>query len=420
MTTAYFMLFMLIGSLLGFAKLFALAYVMPADAFTHYTTYFTSAAALASLVSFGLVEGTWKRFTRLVSTNNVSAVHAEARLIAGRLVVRNGLLGLMLVGLAVVLRWEDPLLPLALTLQVGSVWQSSLLASLIRAHLKLSWLATLSIVRSMIAMFAALGAASVCRWETVLLVESAVSILAISIYRKVFEAGASEPSAPAARSVDVHHVEINGGGGTALFFAFLIGSLPLTLNRWFVLVYDTPFVAKQYAFVAIWLAAAYTFVAIVAQKFGPEIVSSTSTVDDRRQADRLVRTTRNLAAMLFVISFASIVALWLLFPLSYWAKYELDFAIAASVSIACALQVSHLSEWILIAFDQESRVLASSVVFCTTCAVLFVLVAFIGGGTVGYLVAGIVARVVQMVVLAYFVNYAVQSRGAVARNSPSP
>lgn len=355
---------MAVASAITLVRGFVVAALLDPAAFGPYVAIVAAGTFASNILSFGLVEATWKSFPRLWIEGHAEAIRPRADAIARKLAVRALLpIGMCAVAgvsvLAPLIAWQGVLVVVvALGAAAVSVYTSGL-----RAVRDLSHLGTATLARAIASLLLATAGAWVASWHGAVageilgvLVGTAVSrwLLKSAIVRSGTEP--CEASSPASGE-DLH-------GGKWLAMAFIIGAVPLYLDRTFASVVLSPNEAGTYGFLMLFAVGAAAAIGIISQKVGPQIVH-----DERSGATVLAQAFVLLrwvglfwAASLLGMALMS----WVLLegPASgLGERYALDAGLMFVVLLLCCAQVTAMFDWILISRDRERQVFAAATIY---------------------------------------------------------
>lgn len=374
----------------GFAKLLVLALVMPAAQFGSYAGAAGAATVVSALLSFGLLEGTIKRFPRywadgetgmLVGASKWMSLHVTKLTLAGSLLAVPA--GYLIAGMDGVV-FTVLAVPLALITLIGRV-VSALNLSIGDAGLIWRY----SFIRSISAFVLVPLGGYFFGWIGALVGEiAAMALIMVQgtwSLRHRLPFGAEPVKAPADYNLYTSALLVNIiGSGDRAVVAALAG----------------PAIAGAYAFALMFAQIGQVVVNILAQKTGPQIIKVQRAGASLRPTLRLlslpataiVGTSLALLAVAFVgVNFEVGNALL--------AKYDIDLL---DVGIACFISITFLCvvlEYAVVAIDRERVV--------TLAAWSAAVVLVIGAGTAwtqgaaatGYLLAMAIAKSIQLAIL---------------------
>lgn len=376
MSTTVFFVVMMLASGLTLLRGFAVAAVLSAEDFGLYATVVATGAFAGMLVSFGLIEQTWKAFPRLWARGEGRATVARSRRIDGRLLLRLAAVTLAAVPAgwaawggagAVFVAWTGPF---AAGVALGSSGSSFL-----RASGELGRLGRATFLRAALALVLSVALAPWLSWPGAVLGEvlAAAAFLGLVEHeRRRLERSAV--TVPAAGGTGPAAAE---RGGTLVYAAGLMTAAPIYLDRLFVRGLMDALALGSYAFLMLFNLGANTAVGIFVQKMGPQIVRmGGSGVPVPAVAAYLARWV--LGTGLLVAAGIAVAALAVfLTPLDFLAaKYALTPGLFVAVGALCLGHVSVFLDWFLIARDMERWVLAAAAVLlaamAAACTVLVV------------------------------------------------
>lgn len=391
-----FFTLMALASVVTLGKSAILAGVLSPANFAQYSAAFAFVSLLTSAISFGLVEGMVKKFTRLAAFGRSYELRltlgSDVRRLAWRHVMASGLFGPIVL---VFYGQETAIVACAIAVLAFATNAFAISASLFRAYDKLLAMSASAILRAVCALVFCTAVASLFSWRWGLWAEavsSALVGLAVLFYlRSVIRSQAAKPGA-----------ENNGfvsheSDGIWLFAAMSTALIPISFDRSWVLHFSSEVDGAKYAFCGIWVSAAYTVTSIFVQKWGPDFIRARIALRGGMLRAALARSAE-VACLMLVGAIASFVLLNQIFPDAYWVKYKLSWIDVACTVAAAAMQLSPIFDWALIALDGERAVFAGAVVFVLSWAILFLIVTIYQAGFPAYMLSFGCARAAQIVV----------------------
>jgi hypothetical protein len=400
-STIVFFLLMGGASAIGIIKFWLLATVLPKADFALYSAVYAAAVFGSSFVSLGSVEGSLKSFAQLAHRGEKPALLQAFGTVVRQLLVRHALLfAVAIAALAVTDRsyWLAVLGSVVLSLNTTLF---GLAASLYRSLGRMQAMALTTLARVVLAAAVAVGLAYILPWQQVFAVESMVlmglsAALVFALHRMLQALPAQEVAAEeTATGAPPENILI--------FVAFTMAAVPLSIDRMAAVTFAGAGPAAPYAFIAIFISAAYTFASIYAQKAGPELLRARLAAPG---APLLGITARHVALVSIanaMLAASGLIVCHVLFYDTVFLKYGLTFADAALTVLAAALQFSIVPDWALIAQDRERRMVVSSAAFVLIWAAGFAVSIAIGGGAAGLVIAMIGARIAQAVLQFRFI-----------------
>lgn len=384
---------MAVGSAVTVAKLAILASILPPEDFAYYASAFAAATFAAFAFSLGLVESTPKRYTRWVARGRSDLLSVDLRSILRSLIWRSILLTSLACLFAIYVGGISSALTVAAVGMIGLAMTSfSLVGSILRSFDRLLMLAFANLSRTFLTAAVAITLVSIYGWQ-IGLVGEAILIAALAM---VFLAILDVQCRSAERQTDSENIaDTVDRGGIWLLGAYLVASIPVSLDRWGVTMMSAPSVAGQYAFLSIWLAAAYTLTSIYIQKFGPDIIRHRDMDPHHALLPRTVTHVLLIGLFAALASAISFLVLYFFLFETFWLKYSLTLPVVIAAIIAAALQISPLFDWTLIALDAEASVFAGSIVLVVFTAIGFAVAFSFGWGVTGYLGAVASGRLAQ-------------------------
>jgi hypothetical protein len=359
-TNGRFFMQMAASSALALARGFILAHLLVPTAFGGYALLVSLGTFSASLLSFGQIERSFKRFPRLFVDGHPGQALAEADGIIVVLARRAAVVAILMLVLLPLAGRVDWLWGAACAIGVAfTVGMQSAYISVHRASGELTALGQSALARGALAVLFAAGGAILASWPGAITGEILAAALGGLISRAYVRRSVrrSEGASPL-RDVEP------AGRELWLFTAFIAVSAPLYLDRVLVSLLFGKAATGTYALLMLFVMGSATLTSIVSQKLGPQLVGL------QRSGQPFELQLRLLFLWVLAISAASIAgaavaALALLeAPLSgLGSKYHLTAALMLAMGAMCAAQVSHLFEWLLISHDRERRVFEAAAIY---------------------------------------------------------
>ncbi len=272
MANRIFFILMALSSALALLRGFALAGLLTVDGFGRYAMLFAIGTFGASMLSFGLIERSYKRFPRLCADGHLATALAEADKIVTKLGGRALIVTLVCLAtlwLAGRSEWQ-----LAVTIAAAvalSAAVQSAYVSLQRADGALTAIGIASFGRAAITLaFGACGAFFL-GWNGALLGEISGGLLGGWISRSYIKASIADDRAVSEKSMDDAPIALEQKE-LWTFAGFLGAAVPLYLDRTFVTMLLGHQATGTYALLMLFVMGVYTATAIVSQKVGPELV----------------------------------------------------------------------------------------------------------------------------------------------------
>ncbi len=410
MANRLFFSLMAASSALALLRGFILAALLSPDGFGRYAMLFAIGTFAASLLSFGMIERSFKRFPRLVVDGHADQALTEADRISKTLALRAAAAAAICIPVLLVLGetgWvASALLAAGVAFSVG--WQS-IYISLQRAEGDLAKVGVASISRTILAL--ALGAigALIFGWQGSLLGEIFGGILGGVISRHFMRAKIrdAQDSDDTARLPPV----LSEQRELWTFAGFLGASVPLYLDRSVVATMFGHESAGTYAVLMLFVMGCYTATSIVSQKLGPQLIRMER--GGAAKMSQLLLLARWSIGLSVLALGGMAVAGWALIdgPLQFYsARYGITWPMIGAAAVLAALQVTHLSEWFLLAYDRESNVFSATMVLLVTLAMGVAYAALASVGIVGFIWLFALAKALQFIALTSFVAAAVRRR----------
>ncbi len=374
---------MSLAAILALIRGFAVAGILDVASFGLYATVLAAGMFLSALVSFGEIERTVKSFPRLwmVETLRRSVVE-RADKSAVRMIIRSVAVLLLLLACSVfdVLKYfsEIAIFTVLIALNVAL---SSLYASAIRATGEIAVLARNTLIRALIVISFGLSGAYLLGWKGAIIGEVAAALLGalITRYSVVQKSPRSKIGGSFSESSGKKVSEnLSIDNGFWLFWAGLLASAPVYLDRAFVASVLGSEVVGTFGFLMLFVTGANAFTGIVIQKVGPQLIKMQHGGDSLGLQIRFAMQWLVLIWVMCVTGMA-LVSSSLLFPptLYFVEKFDLNINLVHATAVLGLLQVGVVLEYILISRNQERAIFftACGYLACAGIAALFVFLA---------------------------------------------
>lgn len=400
MANRLFFLLMAASSSLALLRGFVLAGILPVDGFGRYAMLFAIGTFAASLLSFGMIERSFKRFPRLCVDGHTAWALNEADRIAkklgGRAVLAIAICSLILL-LASQAEWlVAALLAAGVAFGVGT---QSIYISLQRAEGDLTKIGIASLSRALLAVALGASGALAFGWNGALGGEIVGGLLGGLISRHFIRTKIKGKD----DSEDADQLPPIAAEQRELwtFLGFLGAAIPLYLDRSMVTALLGHSAAGTYAMLMLFVTGTYTATSIVSQKLGPQLVRmQRSGVGSGAQLWLLGQWSFGISIVGFV---GMLFAGWLIIdgPLHFYAtRYDINWAMLLAAAVLAALQVTHLSEWFLLAHDRERSVFGATIVLLGSSALAVTIAAYTREDITGILWLFALAKASQLATLA--------------------
>ncbi|NUU03200.1 hypothetical protein [Herbaspirillum robiniae] len=359
-----FVFWMLLASAMGFIKLLALAYAMPAHDYGQYLAHFGIATLSGSLMSAGLVEKTIKAYPRQWVTGRRRAMLTDAvrigRMLALRFLIA-GAAGMVasFSGLAAITPHE-----VIWTAGLGlcTAWLA-LLASLYRAVGSQTALQNFSWWRSAATLAMALPAGWLLGWQGAIGGDIVANLFGIGIaiwqlpglYKDDLTAPAALPEDSSGTHVDKGHHQ--------LYLANLAVSAVTMVDKAWVSAAIGAALAGAYGVVMLIPQIAQLLVNVVVQHIGPLVIKFAHLKQrDTGKVSAVGLQAALLAAFSLLLTVGALVAKHLPYLDHLFAKFAISNLALVLAGLIAAGQIYSVIEFHLIARDRERDVLIASAV----------------------------------------------------------
>lgn len=398
------------SSALALLRGFILAAILTPDGFGRYAMLFAIGTFSASLLSFGMIERSLKRFPRLFVDGHFRQALTEADKIGKNLAVRAAVVAAAAIPVLIVFGeagWiASTLLAAGVAFSVG--WQSAYI-SLQRAEGDLTKIGVASISRTTVALAMGACGALIFGWQGSLLGEICGGLLGgiisryftLKKFRDIPEAHRPDVGTPA---VITEQREL------WTFAGFLGAAVPLYLDRSLVASLFGHNVTGTYAVLMLFVMGCYTATGIVSQKIGPQLIRMERGGAAKSSQLRLL-SQWSVAISAIALAGMTFVG-WVLIdgPLDFYSvRYGITWPAIASAAILAALQVTHLFEWFLLAHDKEANLFAATMVLLFALSLAVAYSASHSVGLVEFIWLFALAKALQLLTLGSFVVVAART-----------
>jgi O-antigen/teichoic acid export membrane protein len=394
-----FFLLMAGSSTLALLRGFVLAGVLPVDGFGRYAMVFAIGTFAASLLSFGMVERSFKRFPRLCVDGHTAWALNEADRITKKLGLRAILATATCPLILPLMGRTDWLIAAILGAGVAlGVGTQSIYISLQRAEGDLTKIGIASLSRALLALLLGASGALAFGWTGALIGEIGGGLLG-GLISRYFIRAKIQSKTDVERTNQLPPVAAEQRE-LWTFLGFLGAAIPLYLDRGVVTTLLGLNATGTYAVLMLFVMGTYTATGIVSQKLGPQLVRM------QRSGSRSATQLWLLGQWSFGISavgfLGMLIAGWLIIdgPLHFYAvRYDIDWAMLLAAAALAALQVTHLSEWFLLAHDEERGVFGATMVLLTSLALAVAIAAHTRQDITGVIWLFAFAKALQLITL---------------------
>jgi O-antigen/teichoic acid export membrane protein len=361
-----YIVIMSFAAMIALVRGFIVAGILDLTSFGLYATVVAVGMFSSAIVSFGEIERTLKIFPRLwVLEGYRRSVVERADESAWVMILRAGIFFMFFL----ICTFLDEIKFLTQTgmlvaLIALSVGLSSLYASAIRATGDVELLARNTLFRALIVLVFGLLGAYYFSWQGAILGEILGAIVGVLVTRYSVLGKITIPI------VNGKHIRKNAGippqsdKGLWLFFAGLLSSVPVYLDRAFVASVFGDAMLGTFGFILLFVTGANTFTGIIAQKVGPQLVKMEhlgGTINDQiRYASRWVA----LISVICTIGMALVMLLLFFGPARYFfEKFYLDLNLICATAVMCILQIGVILDSILISRNQEREIFIAACLY---------------------------------------------------------
>ena len=356
---------MSLASITSLLRGFLIAELLSLVDFGRYVTIVATGMFFSTILSFGETEKTIKLFPRLWIEGRFDKIVENTDKSAYKLIARATLVAYLLFGCMLVGLFGDIVTDaLLITLVSLNAAIASLYASAIRATGKTNLLSLNTLVRAVFVLgFAALGALYFS-WLGAIIGE-ALGFMIGSCLTRISIIKLIKHDKECQRSISENDCEIVPGDSKYwLFLATICAAAPTLLDRAYVsIVYDQATVGTQ-GFLMLFVTAASTFTGIINQKVGPQLIKMQHSGASMQLQMRY--SFRWLMLIWGLIGFGLVIVGILLLhgpARNYFDKFQLDFNLMSATSLLCLMQISVVTDHILISRNWEKAVFFAAFIY---------------------------------------------------------
>jgi O-antigen/teichoic acid export membrane protein len=351
------------GAALSLLRGFIAAAILAAADFGLYAVVIAIGMFGSSLLGLGKVEEMRKAFPRLFVEGRISSILTMADrvnfMLARRVLVTTAFFGLIafFVGGP---SWWVAIIWVGLT-SLTTGW-NAILASALRSTTDLRHLGTSTALRAVLALILGSAGAYHLGWNGAIAGEVIAAVAGAGIARSALakihcppcEGTLAAPDTIAGASKD----------GMILFLGALAISIPMYLGRVFVGAAYPPFELGVYSFLMIFVTAAATFMGIIDQKIGPDLIRMEHSGFELLEQRRFLYRWTALLGLALLAGVVIVSAGMMEAPFAFFRnKYHLEWGLLAPTALLCALQVASTYDWMLLSRNEERLILACSLFF---------------------------------------------------------
>lgn len=386
-----FFFWMLAASALGLLKLIAVAQILPVAEFGNYTAILGGGLLSASLLSFGLVETTYKLYPRLWQAGSGAAIIDDFRRAERRLCLRFAVAGLLCAIGAGIVRFHL-VSPLILGAAIGAT--AALLAlqmSASRATDNAGVMIRLQLTRAGGAFAGSVALGMAFGMQGALLGEVLGCVVTLAVLRR--------PTLKPLRgesSAVPNDVAEPDDGGKLLYVSMLTTSSTTQLDRATVNILAGPATAGTYGFAALVSQIGILLMTVLSQRVGPSVVRAER---ERGTLPGLAPVLRPAALLILASVGALLVLSFLRQSHFYEAAYGHLHLSIASIWLAGLfgmLNITVLLEFWLIAANREKQILKSGLFYAALFFSSFAVAAWFQPTVEAFLVAACLAKLVHL------------------------
>ena len=398
---------MIFSSGLSFLRVIILATILSVVDFTYYTTILAAGAFIGSFYSFGIIEGTFKKFPIWIAQNELGLLKNSLANILKILFTRFCYV-CIIISLITYLINADYILPVIISISMGFLHSIiSILASTQRAIGDLNAYAFSSLIRSVLAIILVVLIAWLTNEYLLVLFAEIIAMLGGSFIAYVYSMISLKKLNIGSSVLDIGKVQIDkkNKNDLILFVSYTILSVPFYLDRSFVTLNFTELIAAQYALLALFLSISFLLINAISQKVSPEIFKIIELTKNYKLAYNYVFKWSGLFIITWIII---IVFLWFFFSSGLvpegLLKYKLTDNLFVVLLLLGSLSVTNLLEFVIISIDKEKKFLKSAFVYLLFLGLTAFVTFFFEFQLMSFIWMMVFSRFVYLSSLVYYMN----------------
>ena len=363
---------MALSSALALLRGFAVAQVLSPSEFGRYAVVVASGIFCSSLLGWGAIERTNKRFPRLFTDGHGYQALVEADRICWSLLRRFSFVGSGSVAISLVWRTDLSVLVLAAALISFSTAVQLVYTSVHRSSGDLSTIGPAFLARNILTLLFALVGAVMAGPMGAVIGELIATLAGSWISRRYATRLTEDRSKATSIKVNIPDEERD----IWLFLAFLLASTPLYLDRLVVTTLFGEAATGTYSLLMLFVTGSVTFCTIIVQKVGPQLVRL-----QRSGASLSIQT--GVAGTWIGITLLVVIGAVLAGGLSFQmvmpilaGKYQVGYDLLLPTAVLATLQFSMFLDWLLLSHDREGFVFVSACIYFMGLVVATILAAY--------------------------------------------
>jgi len=358
-SSSRYVVIMSFAAMIALVRGFIVAGILELFSFGLYATIVAVGMFSSALVSFGEIERTIKTFPRLwVEERHRRSVVDRADKSAWVMILRAAAFFAFLLTctLADAIRSFAQMGMFVALIALGAAL-SSLYASAIRATCDVELLARNTLFRALIVLLFGLSGAYYFSWQGAILGEVSGAIIGVLITRHSVLGKMTFPAANDKYIRENDGIPAPPDRGLWLFFAGLLASAPVYLDRAFVASVLGAAMVGTFGFLLLFVTGANTFAGIIAQKVGPQLVKMQHLGDPLSAQIRYAMRWLALISVICIVGMIVVAFLLFFGPGQYfYIKFQLNIKLICAAAVLCSLQTGVILDFILISRNQERAV----------------------------------------------------------------
>lgn len=353
---------MLIASSLGFIKLLGLAFLLTSEEYGNFISVFGLASLVGSLISFGLIETTTKKFPIMIVEHKFNAILTVSKGIISKLFIRSLVFFFLLIITNFTIKSFFSAFQLALIFFIAYITSiSSLLASIFRSLGNNKLTNTFAVLRGAASLFIVFLFSDLYGWKGGLVGEIASGALVITVgwmlIVKNFQSR-NDNQTPIGENL-----KLNSKQGVKLYLGnMLVGSTTMIDKFWINHTYG-PSITGTYGVVMLIPQILQLFVGALSQFIGPRVIKSYYLKDNQFFG---VNSVVKWFGLVFTVTVLIVTTAIFLskteFLSEFFEKYNITSSMVLAAGLLASSQIYLILEFYLIAKSKEKYVLNAGII----------------------------------------------------------
>ncbi len=411
----FYLLILYLTSILGFGKFIFIAYFQEPTNFGKFASLFGILTFIASLISFGEIEQTIKKYPNYWITQDFQLLEKSISDLLLLMFLRATII-VALYFLYLIFSKEtfDILLVVSSLFIIFNQSVNQLFTSLFRASADLSFFAYSQLIRTLVTIFIVTSAAILFTWKGLIIAESISGILIFVVYLIFINRQFSRENQQFNFRFEINNTlfqsifKVSNLSGLFLYLSTMVLSIPLYWDKFIIGKF------KGYETVGIY-SASFLIVQIgllvnnvLSQKAGPDFIKKQINTKEKSLTRDLVKWIFIGSAMQIFVCILFIIAIIIGLFEHYLPKYNIGIQIFAFAVLLSLFQFNGLTEFFLISVNKEKKILLSSIFYCLLFMIGFLFVGYLNLDLRYFYVAFVFSKICQIGLHFYFINTKMQ------------